>query len=64
MIYGKQKQVRNQNMTIAIYGLAIEKAHSIQALSLAPMTLAQAESARDKLASLGKAVHVINLQAQ
>lgn len=51
-------------MTIAIYGLAIEKAYSIQALPLAPMTLAQAESARDKLAFWGKTVLVINLQAQ
>ena len=55
-------------MTIAIYGLAIEKPHAIgltlQALPLAPMTLAQAESARDKLAFWGKTVHVINLQSQ
>jgi len=51
-------------MTIAIYGLAIEKPHSIQALALAPMTLAQAEHARDKLAFWGKTVLVINLQAQ
>lgn len=51
-------------MAIKIYGLAIEKAHSIQALALAPMTLAQAESARNKLAFWGKTVLVINLQAQ
>jgi len=51
-------------MTIAIYGLAIEKPHAITPLALAPMTLAQAESARDRLASWGKTVHVINLQAQ
>ena len=51
-------------MAIATYGLAIEKSHTIQALPLAPMTLAQAESARDKLALWGKVVHVINLQAQ
>lgn len=51
-------------MTIAIYGLAIEKPHAIQALALDPMTLAQAESARDKLAFWGKTVLVINLKAQ
>ena len=51
-------------MTIAIYGLAIEKPHSVQALPLALMTLAQAESARDKLAFWGKTVLVINLQSQ
>ena len=51
-------------MTIKIYGLATEKPHAIQALPLAPMTLAQAESARDKLAFWGKTVLVINLQAQ
>ena len=51
-------------MAIATYGLAIEKAYSIQALSLAPMTLQQAESARDRLAFWGKTVLVINLQAQ
>ena len=51
-------------MTIKSYGLAIQKPHTIQALPLAPMTLAQAESARDKLAFWGKTVLVINLQAQ
>lgn len=51
-------------MAIKIYGLAIEKAHSIQALALAPMTLAQAESARDKLAFWGKTVLVINLKSE
>lgn len=51
-------------MTIAIYGLAIEKPHAITPLALSPMTLPQAESARDKLAFWGKIVHVINLQAQ
>jgi hypothetical protein len=51
-------------MAIKIYGLAIEKPHAIQALPLAPMTLAQAEAARDKLAFWGKTVLVINLQAQ
>jgi len=51
-------------MAIKIYGLAIEKPHTITPLALAPMTLAQAESARDKLAFWGKTVHVINLQAQ
>jgi len=51
-------------MTIAIYGLAIEKPYAITPLALAPMTLAQAESARDKLAFWGKAVHVINLKSE
>lgn len=51
-------------MTIAIYGLAIEKPYAIQALGLPAMTLVQAESARDKLAFWGKTVLVINLQAQ
>lgn len=51
-------------MTIKVYGLAIKKAHAITPLALAPMTLAQAESARDKLAFWGKTVLVINLQAQ
>jgi hypothetical protein len=51
-------------MTIAIYGLAIEKPHAIQALPLAPMTLAQAESAREKLAFWGKTVLVINLKSE
>jgi hypothetical protein len=51
-------------MAIKIYGLAIEKSHAITPLALAPMTLAQAESARDKLAFWGKTIHVINLQSQ
>lgn len=51
-------------MAIKIYGLAIEKPHTMTPLPLAPMTLAQAEAARDKLAFWGKTVLVINLQAQ
>jgi len=50
-------------MTIKIYGLAIENPHSIAPLNLAPMSLADAERARDILAQYGKQVHVINLKA-
>lgn len=46
------------------YGLAVEKAQSIVKLNLPAMTLAQAESARDTLAAMGKSVHVINLKAE
>jgi hypothetical protein len=50
-------------MAIKIYGLAIEKPHAITALNLAPMSLVDAEKARDTLAQYGKTVHVINLGA-
>jgi len=60
----KTETSKENKMAIKIYGLAIEKAHSIQALALAPMTLAQAESARDKLAFWGKTVLVINLKSE
>jgi hypothetical protein len=50
-------------MAIKIYGLAIEKPHSIAPLNLAPMSLVDAEKARDTLAQQGKQVHVINLGA-
>lgn len=46
------------------YGLAIEKPHTLVALKLPPMTLAQAESARAKLARMGETVHVVNLKAE
>jgi hypothetical protein len=50
-------------MTIKTYGLAIEKPHAITPLNLAPMSLVDAEKARDQLAQYGKLVHVINLKA-
>lgn len=45
------------------YGLAIESEYSLIALKLAPMTLQQAENARDTLAQYGKRVLVINKSA-
>jgi len=45
------------------YGLALESEYSLIALKLAPMTLQQAEKARDLLASYGKPVLVINVNA-
>jgi hypothetical protein len=50
-------------MAIKTYGLAIEKPHSITPLNLSPMSLADAEKARDTLAQYGKQVLVINLGA-
>jgi hypothetical protein len=50
-------------MAIKTYGLAIEKPHAITPLALAPMSLADAERARDTLAQYGKQVLVINLKA-
>ena len=46
------------------YGLAIAKAQSLVKLNLPAMTLAQAETARDTLAAMGKSVHVVNLKAE
>lgn len=44
------------------YGLVA--ASNMHPLKLPVMTLAQAESARDTLAAMGKSVHVINLKAE
>ena len=46
------------------YGLAIERAQSLVKLNLPAMTLAQAESSRETLAAMGKAVFVVNLKAE
>lgn len=45
------------------YGIAIEKEHGLVDLALPPMTLAQAEKARDLMATYGKTVLVRNLGA-
>lgn len=44
------------------YGLVAPS--NMRPLNLPAMTLAQAETARDKLAAMGKAVFVINLKAE
>lgn len=44
------------------YGLAA--ASNMRPLNLPAMTLAQAESARDTLAAMGKSVFVVNLKAE
>lgn len=46
-----------------VYGLAVDKAHSLTVLDLPLMTLAQAEQARDSFASWGKSVLVVNRHA-
>lgn len=46
------------------YGLAVEKPHTLVALKLPAMTLAEAESARAKLAAMGRNVFVVNLKAE
>lgn len=45
------------------YTLSIERAYDLVDLKLAPMTLAQAEKARDLLASYGKRVLIRNVGA-
>lgn len=44
------------------YGLVASS--NMRPLNLPAMTLAQAETARDTLAAMGKSVFVINLQAE
>lgn len=44
------------------YGLVASS--NMRPLKLPAMTLAQAETARDKLAAMGKTVHVINLKSE
>jgi hypothetical protein len=51
-------------MAIKTYGLAIEKPHALVTLKLPLMTLAQAESYRDVLASMGTPAYVVNLKAE
>lgn len=50
------------------YGLAVEKPHGLVALKLPRMTLAQAESARDKMSTYanvkGLSVLVVNFAAE
>lgn len=47
---------------IRTYGIAATT--NLRLLNLPPMTLAQAESARDTLAAMGKSVFVVNLRAE
>jgi hypothetical protein len=54
----------NNTMAIKTYGLAIEKPHALVTLKLPLMTLAQAESYRDVLASMGTPAYVVNLKAE
>lgn len=49
-------------MAIKTYGLVA--ASNMRHLNLPVMTLAQAETARDTLAAMGKAVYVINLKSE
>jgi len=51
-------------MAVKTYGLAIEKPHVLVKLKLPAMTLAQAESYRDVLATMGTVSHVVNLKAE
>ena len=46
------------------YALATEKAFGLVRLALPPMTLAQAQKAQQTLASYGKEVLVVNIQAE
>lgn len=49
-------------MAIKTYGLVAQS--NMRPLNLPVMTLAQAETARETLAAMGKTVHVINLKSE
>lgn len=48
---------------ICTYALAVETAHGIKPLPFGPLTLAQAEFWRDRMAAFNKPLYVINLNA-